>query len=82
MHDVTDGDIRAALKFASGILEYPEMKGIPIDQIDTHSLRSGGADALSLWLLRQGDSKNGLLEEQHLQRIYQQSTLAILGGNE
>ena len=30
-HDVIDGDIRTALKFAARILEYPEMKGIPID---------------------------------------------------
>ena len=47
-HDVTDGDIRKALKFAAGILDYPGMKGIPIDRIDTHSLRGGGANSLSL----------------------------------
>lgn len=29
-------------------LQYPEQKGIPIDRIDTHSLRSGGANALLL----------------------------------
>jgi hypothetical protein len=37
-----------ALKLAATILEYPTVKGIPIDRIDTHSLRSGGANALSL----------------------------------
>ena len=41
-HDVTDGDIRTALKFAAVILDYPEMKGIPIDRIGTHSLRGRG----------------------------------------
>ena len=30
------------------VLEYPTAKGIPIDRIDTHSLQSGGANALSL----------------------------------
>ena len=37
-----------ALKAAATVLEYPTPKGIPIDHIDTHSLRSGGANALSL----------------------------------
>lgn len=46
--DVTDNDIRASLKSAATILNYPATKGIPIDHIDTHSLRSGGANALSL----------------------------------
>lgn len=45
---VTDKDIRGALKLAGIALEYPSKKGIPIDRIDTHSLRSGGANALSL----------------------------------
>ena len=46
--DVTDKDIRASLKQAATALQYPELKGIPIGRIDTHSLRSGGANALSL----------------------------------
>ena len=47
-HEVTDKDISRALKLAAIALEYPSSKGIPIDRIDTHSLRSGGANALSL----------------------------------
>ena len=46
--DVTDKDMRFSLKQAAKALQYPEQKGIPIDRIDTHSLRSGGANALSL----------------------------------
>lgn len=46
--DVTDNDIRASLKSAATILNYPATKGIPIERINTHSLRSGGANALSL----------------------------------
>ena len=46
--DVTDNDIRLSLKQAARALQYPEQKGIPIDRVDTHSLRSGGANALSL----------------------------------
>ena len=46
--DVTDKDIRNALKWAATHLDYPGTKGIPIDRIDTHSLRMGGANALAL----------------------------------
>lgn len=46
--DVTDNDIRTSLKAAATLLSYPATKGIPIDRIDTHSLRCGGANALSL----------------------------------
>ena len=46
--DVTDKDMRKSIKAAAGILNYPELKGIPIFRVDTHSLRSGGANALSL----------------------------------
>ena len=46
--DITNEDVSKALKAAATVLEYPTAKGIPIDRIDTHSLRSGGANALSL----------------------------------
>ena len=46
--DVTDEDVRKALKLAAIALNYPTQKGIPIDRIDTHSLRAGGAMALHL----------------------------------
>ena len=46
--DVTADHISAALKLAATALEYPILKGIPIDRITTHSLRSGGANALAL----------------------------------
>jgi len=46
--DVTDNDIRNSLKRAAEVLNYPRDKGIPIQRVDTHSLRSGGANALSL----------------------------------
>ena len=46
--DVTDNNIRSALKSAATELEYPSTRGIPIDRVDTHSLRGGGANALSL----------------------------------
>jgi hypothetical protein len=45
---ITNEDISRLLKAATTVLEYPTAKGIPINQIDTHSLRSGGANALSL----------------------------------
>jgi hypothetical protein len=46
--DITNQDISGALKLAATFLVYPTIKGIPIDRIDTHSLRSSGANALSL----------------------------------
>eukprot|EP00984_Skeletonema_dohrnii_P028532 scaffold18565_cov71-Skeletonema_dohrnii-CCMP3373.AAC.3 len=46
--DVTSRHISEGLKLAAAALDYPSCKGIPIDRIDTHSLRCGGANALSL----------------------------------
>jgi hypothetical protein len=46
--DVTAEDISRALKSAAAELQYPTCKGIPIERINTHSLRSGGANALAL----------------------------------
>jgi hypothetical protein len=46
--DVTAEHISRALKQAATELQYPTRKGIPIDRINTHSLRSGGANALAL----------------------------------
>jgi hypothetical protein len=40
--------ITVALKRAATVLDYPIAKGIPIKWINTHSLRSRGANALSL----------------------------------
>jgi hypothetical protein len=36
--DVTAEDISRHLKIASGILDYPTRKGIPVNRVDTHSL--------------------------------------------
>ena len=44
---MTDKHIRATIKLAAFALGYPS-RGIPIDRVDTHSLRSGGANALAL----------------------------------
>jgi hypothetical protein len=41
-------DISKGLKMAATLLQYPAMRGISIARIDTHSLRSGGANALAL----------------------------------
>ena len=47
-YDVTGEDISKGLKMAATLLEYPETRGIPIELIDTHLLRCGGANALAL----------------------------------
>ena len=46
--EITDKHIRQCLKDAARDLQYAELRGIPVERIDTHSLRSGGANALSL----------------------------------
>ena len=46
--DVKDSDMRTGLKVAAEALDYMGTRGIPVDKIDTHSLRIGGANALSL----------------------------------
>jgi hypothetical protein len=47
-YKVTTKNMTRALKVAVLALDYPEMKGIPINCINTHSLRSRGANALAL----------------------------------
>jgi hypothetical protein len=47
-YDVTRDDISKGLKMAATLLNYPSTQGIPIERVDTHSLRSGGANALAL----------------------------------
>ncbi len=47
-HNVTHRLISTGLKVAATALNYPLYRGIDIDRIDTHSLRAGGANALSL----------------------------------
>ena len=46
--DITSEQISRALKSAATELHYPTKKGIPITRINTHSLCSGGANALAL----------------------------------
>ena len=46
--DFNADNMSAALKFATIALNYPYLKGVPIDRVDAHYLRLGGANALSL----------------------------------
>ena len=46
--DVTDKDIREGVKTAAKALNYLGTRGIPVERVDTHSLRIGGACALAL----------------------------------
>ena len=60
--DLNADNMSAALKFATTTLNYPSLKGIPIDIVDTHSLRSGGENALSLAGYSDRDIKKGKME--------------------
>ena len=46
--NVTGDDIVKAVKKAAEELRYPKDKNIEVDQVDTHSLRMGDVNALSL----------------------------------
>ena len=46
--DITAEIMIAALKFSATTLNYMSLTGIPVDRVDTNSLRSGGASALLL----------------------------------
>jgi hypothetical protein len=46
--NITNKDVSKALKVAATALDYPTAKGNPVDHIDIHSLRSVGANTLSL----------------------------------
>ena len=39
--NVSDANVRTALKLGATVLRYPVARGIPIERIDTHSLRGG-----------------------------------------
>ena len=45
---MTNEDISVAVKWAAAKLDYPTSRGIPVERINTHSLRGGGACALAL----------------------------------
>ena len=46
--DVTAENMSTALKFEVTALNYPYLKGIPVERLYTHSLRSVGANGLLL----------------------------------
>lgn len=46
--DISDMDIRVSIKTAATTHLYPGKRNIEIGQVDTHSLRGGGANALHL----------------------------------
>ena len=47
-HDVTDNNTQREIKICAVALDYETQRAIPINRIDTHSLRGGGAMALHL----------------------------------
>ena len=59
---LNDENMSAALKLATTALNYPSLKGIPRDRLDTHSLISGGDNALLLAGYSDRDIKNMMME--------------------
>ncbi len=47
-YDVTAENVSMGVKGVARALAYPTKKGIPLELINTHSLRCGGANALAL----------------------------------
>ena len=67
--DLTDENMIAALKFSTPALNYLSLKGISIDIVDTHSMRSGGTNALLIagyrdrYIQKWGDGEGGPFKE-------------------
>lgn len=60
--DVTAEDMSQALKQAAMTLEYPVTKGIPVERINTHSLRSGGGKCTGfVSIFGHADTKDGTM---------------------
>jgi hypothetical protein len=61
------------------MLDYPSSRGIPINRIDSHSLRIGGANALiACMLFRQVDSKDGALARGDFRRACLRACRSVL----
>jgi hypothetical protein len=72
--DVTAKHISRALKLATTELQYPTNKGIPITRINTHSLCSGGSNALALAGYSDTNPENELLARGNLQGVHSGGT--------
>ena len=44
--DITVDNMSTSLKLVATVLNYPYLKGIPVDRVNTHYLRGGGSNAL------------------------------------
>ncbi len=81
-YNVMADDISAALKRATTSLQYLLYRGIPIERIDTHSLRIGGACALALnGFSEMHNQKMGPIERRHLKRIRSRGAPLLLRRN-
>ena len=79
--DLNSDNMNAALKFATTTLNYPSSKGIPIYRLDTHSLRSVGANALSLAGYRNRDiQKMGRWREETFKDYIREELYYFLEG--
>ena len=67
--DITAENMSAPLKFATIAMDYPSLKGIPIDRVDTHYLRSEGANTMPLagysnrYIQKMGKRRGGTFKE-------------------
>ena len=66
----------AALKFSTTVLNYPPLKGIPIDRVDTHPLRSVVDNSLSLlgyinrYIQKMGRWRGGTFKEYIIEELH------------
>ena len=79
--DITADNMSAELKFASTAFNYPSLKGIPVETVDTHSLRGGGANALSLAGYSDGDmQKRGRCRGETFKDYIREALHFFVGG--
>ena len=79
--DFNADNMSAELKFATTALNYPSLKGIPIYRVDTHSLKSGGSNALSLAGYSNRYIKNGKMERVKFKGVHKRGVILFCGGN-
>ena len=78
--DITERRVGSGVKAIAMTLDYPVTKGIPIKQIDTHSLHLRYECLIFCGIFRYSNQKDGLLTQQDIQGEHVRTVLNLLEG--
>ena len=81
--DVTDKHVTEALKAAAGSLQYPELRGIPLQGAHQHSFSTSWRRQCPcpLGLQRNANTKDGQVAWRHIQNIHPRTARKLFGGH-